>query len=228
MAGFDLHYDRSAVGPDRRFHGKLVDIGLEVFLMLPAVAVKTLAEISLAIKQAHADERDAEIGGALDVIASQNSKSTGIDRERFMHAEFRGEISHGPRPQHAGVARTPGSLRVLILAQAAIGIVDPAMQDEFGGARFEFFQRILVQQRDRTVIELAPAQWIDIAEQAGGIVIPAPPHVAGQRPEPLLGRRDETVERAGFAHDVRHPVCRLREQTRFLFSKDVRPHGLNH
>src|SRR5208282_2269563 len=115
MAGIDLHHDRSAVFPDGRFHGKLVNIGLEELLALPAVAIEALAEISLAIKQAHADERDPEIGCALDVIAGQNSKSTGIDRERLVHAKFSGEISHGTGPQHAGVARPPGSFRILIL-----------------------------------------------------------------------------------------------------------------
>ena len=147
MAGINLHHDRSAVFSDGRFHGKLVDIGLEVLFVLPAVAIETLAEISLAIKQAHADQRDAEIGGALDVIAGQNSKSSRIDGERFMHAKFGGEISHGTGPQHTGVARTPGALRILVLAQAAIGVVDPAVQGEFGGARFEFGERILVQQQ---------------------------------------------------------------------------------
>ena len=102
------------------------------------------------------------------------------------------------------------------------------MQGEFGGARFEFGERILVQQRDRTVIELTPAQRIEIAEQAGGIVIPAPPQVAGQRPEPLLGRRDETVEGAGFAHHVRNPVRGLGEQTNLIFRENSRLHGLNH
>jgi hypothetical protein len=113
----------------------LVDIGFEVFFMLPAVAIEALAEISLAIKQAHADQRDAQIGSALDVIARQDSKSTGIDRQRFVHAKFGGEVSHRTGPQHTGVARAPGALRILILAQAAIGVVDPAVQDEFGGAR---------------------------------------------------------------------------------------------
>ena len=228
MARIDLHHDRSAVFPDGRFHGKLVDIGLEILLALPAVAIEALAEISLAIKQAHANQRDPEIGGALDVIAGQNSKSAGIDRERFVHAKLGGKISHGTGPQHAGVTRAPGSLRILVLAQAAIGVVDPAVQGEFGGARFELLERILVQQRHRTVIELTPAQRIEIVEQAGGIVIPTPPQVARQRPEPLLGRRDETVERAGFAHHGRNPLRGLGEQTNLIFRKDPRRHSLNH
>src|SRR5208283_4212008 len=98
MAGIDLHHDRSAVDSDGRFHGQLVDIGFEVFLALPAVAIEALAEISLAIEKADADEGDPEIGSALDVIAGQNAQSTGINGERFMHAEFGGEISHGTGP----------------------------------------------------------------------------------------------------------------------------------
>ena len=182
MASIDPHHDRPAVFPDGGFHGKLVDIGLQVLFALPAVAIEALAEISLAIKQAHADERNAEIGGALDVIAGQNSKSSRINRKRFVHAEFGGEIGHGTGPQHAGVARAPGALGILVLAQAAIGVVDAAVEDEFGGARFQFGERVLVQQRDRTMIELAPAQRIEVAEQARGIVVPAPPQIAGQRP----------------------------------------------
>jgi len=102
------------------------------------------------------------------------------------------------------------------------------VQDEFGGARFEFVERIFVQERDGTVIELSPAQRIEIAEQAGSIVIPAPPQVAGQRPEPLLGRRDKTVERAGLADHGRNPVRGLCEQTNLILRKDSRLHGLNH
>src|ERR1700687_3468275 len=131
VAGIDLHQDRSAIFPNGRFHRKLAYVGLEVLFVLPAVAIETLAEISLAIKQAHANQRDPEIGSALDVIAGQNSKSTGIHRKRLVHAKLRGEISHGTRSQHTRVARAPGSLRIFVLTQATIGVVDPAVQNEF-------------------------------------------------------------------------------------------------
>ncbi len=162
------------------------------------------------------------------MIAGQNSKSAGIHRERFVHAEFGGEISHGTGSQHSRVARAPSPLRIFVLAEAAIGVVDPAVEDEFRCAGLEFGERILVEQRDGTVIELTPAQRIEIAEQAGRIVIPAPPQVASERPEPLLGRRDETIEGAGFAHHGRNPVRSLREQTNLSFREDPRLQGLNH
>ncbi len=78
------------------------------------------------------------------------------------------------------------------------------------------------------MIELAPPQRIEFAKQTTRIVIPAPPEVAGQGPEPLLDRRDETVEGAGFAHHVRHPVRGLGEQTNLIFREDSRLHGLDY
>ena len=50
-AGFDLNGDGLAVRSDGSFHGKLVDIGLDVFFLLPAGSIEPLPEISLAIKQ---------------------------------------------------------------------------------------------------------------------------------------------------------------------------------
>ena len=54
------------------------------------------------------------------------------------------------------MARPPRALCLLVFTLAAIGIVDAAVEFEFSGALFEFRERILVQQRNRTVIQLAP------------------------------------------------------------------------
>src|SRR5208283_2135385 len=84
MSGVDLHHDGSAIDSYGGFHGQVVDIDFEVLFALPAVAIQALTEISLAIKQAHGNQRDAQIGGALNVIAGQNSKSTGVDGKRLV------------------------------------------------------------------------------------------------------------------------------------------------
>jgi len=99
------------------------------------------------------------------VIAREHSETAGINRQRFVDAKFSGEIGYRPRPQHARTARTPSMLGLLILAQAAVGVVDPAMQSEFSRARLQFRQWELVQQRNGTVIKLAPAVRIQIAKQ---------------------------------------------------------------
>ncbi len=57
-------------------------------------------------------------------------------------------------------------------------------------------------------------------KQAGGIVIPAPPQIARERPQPFLRRRDKAIEGARFADDGRDfarpppSASRLRRQGR--------------
>src|SRR5271154_6093376 len=138
MVSIDLHQHRSAIFPDSRLHRQLVDVGLEILLTLPAIAIEALPEISLAIKKTYADQRDAEIGSAFDVISGQHSESAGINRKRLVHSKFSGEIGHRPRTQHPSVTRSPGSFRILIFTKAAICVVDPAVQDQFGRTRLEF------------------------------------------------------------------------------------------
>ena len=106
------HHHRLAVRPDRRLHRQLVDVGLQVFFLLPAVAIQPLPEISLAIKQADADQRNVQVGSALDMVAGKNAQAAGIDRNRFVQAELSREIRHRARPQNAGMRRAPGPVRL--------------------------------------------------------------------------------------------------------------------
>ena len=57
-ACLDLHRHGLAVDSDGGFHRQLVDVRLQIFFLLPAVAIEALAEISLAVKQADADQRN--------------------------------------------------------------------------------------------------------------------------------------------------------------------------
>ena len=98
--------------PMADFHRQLVDVGVEVLFLLPAVDVEPLPEVALAVEQADADQRDAEIGRALDVVAGEHAQAAGIDRQRFVQAELRGKIRHRMRPQHAGMPRAPGAVRL--------------------------------------------------------------------------------------------------------------------
>ena len=75
--------------------------------------IEMLPEIALVVEQADADQRNAEVGGALDVVAGEHAEAAGINRQRLVQAELGGEIGHRPRPQHAGVPALPrcGPLR---------------------------------------------------------------------------------------------------------------------
>ena len=77
----NLNHDGFAIGADGRLHRLLVDVRLEIFFLLPAVAVEPLQEIALAIKQTDADQRNIQVGCALDVVACEHTQSAGIDRK---------------------------------------------------------------------------------------------------------------------------------------------------
>ena len=160
---------------------------LQIFFLLPAVAIEPLAEISLAIKQSDADQRNAEVGSALDVIAGEDAQAAGINRQRFVQAELGGEIGDRPRPQDAGMLRAPGAVRLQIFPLAAVGVVDAAVQHELAGAAFDAGKRKFRASSDTGLwLSCAPAHRIEIAKQAGGVVVPAPPEIARQRPQAFL------------------------------------------
>src|ERR1700704_6128085 len=68
-ARFYLYGNGLSILSDGSFHGKPIDIGLDVFFLLPAGPVEALPEVSLPIEQSHRHQRNAQIRRALDVIA---------------------------------------------------------------------------------------------------------------------------------------------------------------
>ena len=90
-----------------------------VALLLPAVGVEALAEVALGVEQADADERQAEVGGGLQVVAGEDAEAAGVLRQRLGDAELGGEVgdeaaaasrrgsgtSAAPRPRRAGARR---------------------------------------------------------------------------------------------------------------------------
>src|SRR5215471_6749157 len=121
---------------------------------------------------------------------------------------------------------TPGALVLLILSQAAIGIVDAAIENQFGGACFQAAQREFAKQRYRIVIQLAPADGVKVKEQVDRIVVPAPPQVARYGPQAFLCRCNEAVEGARLTDDGRHLIGGLGQHADFVFRENPRLDGL--
>ncbi len=213
--GLDRDRHRHALA-ERRPHRERAVIDVDVVLVLPPVAIEALPEIALVVVQADADERDAEIRRALDVIAREDAETAGVDGQRFVDAELRGEVRHRPRPEHARVTGAPGVLRVQVLLQPAIGVVDPAVQRQLRGPLLELVDRDLLEQRDGVVVERTPEDGIDLAKQAGRVRVPAPPEILRQGSQPLMGRRDELSERSRLGDDRRQLRPRHRQQAHVL------------
>src|SRR5262249_33931194 len=145
--------------------------------------------------------------------------ATRVDGKRFVQSEFCGEICDWMWPQDARVSRAPSTIVVEVLAEAAVSVVDASMQDELGGTRFKLFQRELSQQRNRVLIEFAPARGIEIEKQAGGVMVPAPPQIAGQRPQAFLNWRDKAVEGTRFTDNWCQLRCGFGEHSYFIGTK---------
>ena len=86
------------------------DWGVELgdALLLPAVGVEALAEVALGVEQPDADERHAEVGRRLEVVAGQHAEAAGVLRQGLGDAELGGEVGDraqrraGAEPNHAG------------------------------------------------------------------------------------------------------------------------------
>ena len=151
----DLDDERGPLG-ERRLQRQQAAIHVDVVLVLPPVAIEPLPEISLVVIQAHADERDPEIGRALEVISGQDAEAAGIDRNGLVEPELGGEVRHQARAEHAGVPRAPRSLRRQIFLQTPICVIDSTVQGQLRRAVVQRVHLGQLQQRDRVVIELPP------------------------------------------------------------------------
>ena len=72
--------------PDRFRVDRLVVLGLTAGLVDP------LAEVAARVEEADADERDAELGRALEVVAGEDAQAAGVDRQALVNPELHAEV----------------------------------------------------------------------------------------------------------------------------------------
>ena len=77
--------------------------------------------------------------------------------------------------------RAPGLPQPEIFLQPAVGVIDAAIEHQFGGPHFQPLGREFRQQRDRVVVQLPPADRVQIAKQVDDFRTPGPPKVASHR-----------------------------------------------
>jgi len=75
-------------------HGPLFEVGDGVAFLLPAVRGEILAEVALLVTQAEADQRQAQVRGAFQVVAGQDAESPGVHGQADGDAVFQAEIGH--------------------------------------------------------------------------------------------------------------------------------------
>ena len=197
-AGGDLHRHVLAGRIAGGLHRHVFDFRVEIFFALIAFGVEMLLEIALVVEQPDGHQRDTQSAGAFDVVAGKDAQAAGVDRHRFVDAEFGRKIGDRLAAQHAGVGAGPRLLVVHVFLQPAIGVVDAAVEDQFGCPHFQTLRRELGQQCDRIMIKLAPADRIEIAKQVDDFGVPGPPQVMGQGKTLVVKRFAQSSARLGF------------------------------
>ena len=113
----EAHGERLARGVAHQGDRQLVGVEHRVVLLLPAVRRQRLLEVAAAIEQPHAEDRDPEVAGALEVVAGEDAESAGVLREHLGDAVLRGEVRDARRRRPVLACRgtgTSGSVEVAL------------------------------------------------------------------------------------------------------------------
>src|SRR5688500_1064295 len=112
-----------SVLPQDRGNRQIRKIRISVNDTLISLIIDRLEKIPLAIKQADADQWQAQVAGCLAVIARQNAKSSRVNRETFMKTEFKTEIGDPVARVQACINAIPQCFRMIIVISGYYAVV---------------------------------------------------------------------------------------------------------
>ena len=171
---------RLPVRGERRLDRRLGPADSLVALFLPALVAHALQEVTLWIHEADADQRHAEVRGFLAVIARQHAEAAGVDRQRLVQREFRGEIRDAAAVEHR-LAFLPPRVRLRArLVEAEQGLIVGAQERRIGGGSRQLNAGDALEHANRVVRGRAPQLVVEAAEHLAGLLVPTPPQVDGE------------------------------------------------
>ncbi len=151
-----MHLDPGRLDPE--------GVGIDAFVAfaLPSLTVELLMEVPLGVQQSDADERDAEVGAGLQVVAGEHAESPRVLRQRLGDAEFGREVGDEfERSLTVGAASAePGRSRECFVETFA--------------APCDLLDVLLV------VGERIPTRWRGAADQIDGMLTGLAPRTAGR------------------------------------------------
>ena len=175
--------DRQAVGVEDR-----------VGLLLPALPRQRLLEVAVAVEQADADDRDAEVAGGLEVVAGEDAEAAGVLRQHGGDAELRGEVGDRLR----GVLRAAGLVPAVlgqVAVQVGLGRAQPLPEALVSRELVEPAAADLADQPHRVMAAGLPEPGIDLLEDVLGLGVPRPAQVAGEVTEGGQGVGEDRADR---------------------------------
>ncbi len=85
--------DRLPVGAEGRLDGRVGPVQALVDFLLPAFRGHRLVEVALRIHEPDADQRNPEVARFLAVVAGEHAEAAGVDGQRLVQRELRGEVA---------------------------------------------------------------------------------------------------------------------------------------
>src|SRR5579884_1626774 len=167
--------------------GNLRKMQLLVEVLLPALARDTLLEVALRIEKANADEGQAEVAGLFAVVAGQNTQAAGVDREGFVQAKLRREVSDGLIDQFRVGACEPGFIRPWMHVMVEIADYAIVLLEIFrvGGGFLQTPRLHLAEKAHRIVSHSFPEIPVKCAIEGASFGMPAPPEIVCQFIQPV-------------------------------------------
>ncbi len=191
---------RVALGVAQQLQRQAVRVQRGVVLELPAVGRQALGEVAGPVQQAQADQRDAEVGGRLEVVTGEDAQAAGVVGQHLGDAELGGEVGDRRR---GGVAEGLVPVRgVEVVLQVVGDVGEPAQELAVLGERGQPLRRDLPEHPDRVVAAADPQVGVDGLEQVARLGVPGPAQVHHQRGqgEQRLGERCADGESSECSH----------------------------
>jgi hypothetical protein len=164
-----------AVGLRQQREREAVRVQRRVALLLPPLGVERLLEVAGPVQQPDAEDRDAEVGRRLEVVAGEDAEPAGVLRQHLGDAELRGEVGDRARRR---LQRLVPARRRQVVAQVGVRLLEPRQEGGVPRERREPLRADLAEQADRVVPDGLPGLGVDVAEQVerGGVPRPAQVH----------------------------------------------------
>ena len=167
----------------------LLEVVDGVAFLLPAVRGEVLAEKTLLVAQADADQGHAQVACRLEMVAGQDAESPGIDGQALGDAVFQAEIGHQRRVvavRKGNGAGLPGQIGAQLLEQ----VLHPVDEKFIPGQGFQGPLGQAVEKSHRIAVAFAPEFAVNLGKKRHDVVVPGKKQIIGQFPKRFeLGRQ---------------------------------------
>lgn len=180
-----------AVGLAHEVEGQLVGIEDGVLLLLPAVAGERLAEVAVPVEQSHADERDSEVAGGLQVVPGEDAEAAGVLGQGGGDTELGGEIGDPGGQAALGLVSLVPPPAGHVVIEVGCGGGEPPQEAAVGGQFGQPGGGHGTEEPDGIAVGGLPALGVDGLEEFAGLGMPRPAQIAREVVERQQGLRED-------------------------------------